>query len=303
MSGLICNDSSFKAVEFFKEHKQEFGRIKKITTFFDNQNFLLTDYTPSHGHIQAIIENDFGNLMEFANLNCGYGGTGPSATADVLTELGIAESSANQIIAEKGLLIEFSKETGRASIQIPKVLFGGKFSEQLHGGCKLNQYIACNIVSRDVYMINPETNDFLGLLNCLQVMGPHSFAHAIDKQYVFKNFSDISEFPTIINHIAPIGVDGVNLIIRGRKFNIHCLINQEYLFGTLNALYLHLTKTPLFSEDHWRDFAILHPDYAAERISNVFSLPKLIKLLFKRQVEAPCRELSIDEERAGKDES
>lgn len=295
MSHLVCNESSIKAVEFFKANAADFGPIKKFTTFFDSENFLLTEYTPTHEHIQAIIENTAGQRMEFSNLNCGYGGLGPSATADILQMVGVSSARSEKLKLYDGIQIEFdaSKSDGIDSV-FTQVFFRGSVKNRPYGydgGCNLNGWNVCNTITRDVYMVNPETHNFSGLLNCLHVMEPFSFEYNTDGRSDFMNFRDISKFP-FRGDVFPAGTDGVNLIIRGKKFNLCCLIDRNYLWGTLNAVYLYLTKTPLFSEENLRGVTVLR----------LWNEPKLSALsdfflsLFKRPAKGDYCSLKVSDE-------
>lgn len=250
----MCSASSNGAVTFFKEHADEFLPVHKFTSFFDNENFLLTPYTISNRAVHTIIENFQGDLLEFSGLLCGYGGQGPHATAEVLQMLGVEKTSAERLIWNNGIQIEFhSSGLGSPYSVNTETIFNGRVRHREFIGLNLDKFSICNPITRNVYLINPEINNFNGLLNCLHVMKPVEFEYLIGERKGLLKFSNIPELTEkTVPSAYPTGTDGVNLIIRGQNFDVHCFIDSLFLRGTLNAVYLYLKKEPLFYETQVR---------------------------------------------------
>ena len=69
--------NSFYDKKFFFENVNFIKPIKKITVFFDYENFLLTSYETDRG-TTFVAEGWNGDQIHLTGLNCGYGGTGPN---------------------------------------------------------------------------------------------------------------------------------------------------------------------------------------------------------------------------------
>lgn len=262
MKIITCDEGSFKAIKFFEEIFDSFKPIKKFTSFFDNANFLLTEYHPSNAEVHTIIENSRGEIIEFTSLNCGYQGQGPSATAKALQIIGLKRETTLELREYNTIKIDFDGKKNNYqhcndkddenkeyltdySLDTTTFFNGGVRTKEFQG-CNFNEYTIINLTTRDVYMINPEIHNLVGLLNCLHVMKPLEIEYYIGKNAHFVQTDEIFEISSANRQVYPYGTNGINLIIRGEKFNILCLIEEKLLPGTLNSIYTYLMKTALF---------------------------------------------------------
>lgn len=82
-------------VKFFKEHRSQLSQIDAIFVYFNNLDAILDDfyeisYTNGFGGIKyldnpfLVIRDVDGKEIWLGGCNCGYGGTGPHGTADIL---------------------------------------------------------------------------------------------------------------------------------------------------------------------------------------------------------------------------
>ncbi len=76
-------DSSEK--KYIDDNLNNILPIKKITSFFNNENFLFTKYTPSTSSVNTIVESYNGKQYHFTSMNCGYGG-GPNNLYRILID-------------------------------------------------------------------------------------------------------------------------------------------------------------------------------------------------------------------------
>lgn len=264
MKITTCTEGSSRAVKFFQEIFDSFKPVKKFTSFFDNANFLLTDYKPSNSDVHTIIENFRGDIIEFTSLNCGYRGQGPGGTARVLQIIGLKQETALELREYNTIKIDFDGQKNNYQHCFDKdgenkeyitdysldmtTFFNCRVRAKEFQGCNIDENTVVNILTRDVYMINPEIHNLNGLLHCLHIMKPVEFEYVIGKKLYFIQVDEIPELsktnvPVQLRHTR-----GVNLIIRGEKFDIKCLIGEKTLQGTLNCIYTYLMKANLFEE-------------------------------------------------------
>lgn len=249
MDITTCLESPHKAVELFYSLCEDFKPIKKFTSFFDNENFLLTTYKPSNASIHTIVENYRGEIIEFSSLNCGYIGAGPNATARVLQSIGLNEDLSLFLREHTAMQIDFEMfdRFGASSI-VTTSFFNGKVNAKDFSGCNLDKHTVADLSSRTVYMINPEIHNFTGLLNCLQVMKPIEFEYVIGKNFHMIKYEEVFSVFKGLPDNTPIDTKGVNLIIRGEQFDLKCFISEKLFRGTINSIYTYLMKKSLFEE-------------------------------------------------------
>lgn len=287
MSRLVCNDASHIAIGFLEKNLEMFQPVEKVTSFFDSRNFLITKYNLSHSSINTVIENRYGDLMEFSGLNCGYGGAGPQATAHLLRMLGIEESESYRLMQFDGLQIEFKKTVGASDYSVStEAFFNNRVRQKTYCGCNLNKYTIADVIARDVYMINPESYNFVGLLNCLQVMQPREFEYILGKQNFLIASRDVLKLGPWSETAFPWGTEGVNLIIRGKRFDLKCFIDNTVLKGTLNAIYLYLVKRSLFTEYSLGRSTALYPSQP----NSYFATLKILVDIFRKE-KAPIHQI------------
>jgi len=191
MAVKVCDLGSDSSANYFKKIYNSFQPATKFICFQDNENFLFSDYQLQNQYINAIIENDKGDQIQFESLNCGYGGEGPSATAQVLEKIGIDKELAAEWMHYPGLSISFPYKDGnhvRAN-----VLFVHSTDELNSQKFKLNQCSLVNVVSRKIYTINPQIYNFQGLLNLLDVMQPTEMEFNIGAHSNMLNSQKISD--------------------------------------------------------------------------------------------------------------
>lgn len=126
---ILRNDnygSSEKDYIFFRDHYHQFKPLKKITVYFNDENFLFTKYKASPG-TTLIAENWKGDEIHLTGANCGYGGTGPHKTAQILMLAGLDSSTAENIVQAPTLEIQFDSQ---GNIQTTNTFHNLFFSSQ-----------------------------------------------------------------------------------------------------------------------------------------------------------------------------
>lgn len=270
MTTMICIESAPICFEFFLKHFDSFKPINKITCFFDSENFLTTNYNINSDFVHMIIEN-FCGMQIHLNLNCGYGGTGPSATEKLLIFIGVNTSLASECKLAKGFELIFSDDGTIKNDRIYHNIFFE--SENLYPKIRknsnsskfiLDKYSKINTTKRIVYIINPQLNCMDELLSCLYIMEPIELEFFIGNNSIMENGLSIGDvFSTtwnnnfVINNMDIINcADRLNLKIRGDKFNILCFIDPRELLSTLQIIHLYLLKKPLFNENLYSNYCI-----------------------------------------------
>ena len=242
---FFYDGNCIESTTYYLNHKEEFGEIKSLTAFFIPENFLLTHYQLTKPSVTLILESYIGNIMEFGDANCGYRGTGPSSTRNLLNELGLPNSVSTILTEQGGIQISFSSDKQDYHIS-HDVFFRNVLCHNYMPGCLLNEFTFADVKNREVFFINPELNNFNGLLNCLEIMKP--------TELEFISNGNLGEYSKILSPLSmnilsqPMHNDGLNICVRGELFDIKCFVSNKLFVSTLNAIYVFLTKDTLMEE-------------------------------------------------------
>ena len=244
--------TSSGSYKFFLENYDEFKPLKKLVVFFDSANFLLTPYRVDGRHVHMVLENWNDQQLHINNMNCGYGGEGPSTTAEALQHIGISEKSSENLKLYDGIQIDFDEDGNFISPSIvTDVFFGGEQRGTYE--FYLDDCTYMDLSRKKIYMINPQLSNFTGLLNLTRKMKPKEMEYYIGKDSPLENgFRFKEDFIAFRGKTSRYdvritkGANEVNLIIRGELFDIICLVEKSELMTLINSLYMYIFKKSLF---------------------------------------------------------
>ena len=244
--------TSYASYGFFLENYDDFKPIKKITVFFDSNNFLITPYKVDDTYVHMVLENWNEQQLHINNMNCGYGGEGPSTTAKLLKYVGVDEEYAEKLKFYDGFQINFDENGKFIKSDILNDVFFGDRRRGIYE-FYLDDYTYIDLNSRKVYLINPQIANFLGLLKLIDKMKPNELEYYIGENSPLENgFRFEEDFKVFkdkcfkYNRDIIRGVKDVNLIIRGELFDVICLVNKNDLMVLINSIYMYIFKRNLF---------------------------------------------------------
>lgn len=233
--------------EFLDTCLGKISPVKKVTVFFDPENFLLTDYQ-TNNNITLVAEGWNGDQLHLYDANCGYIGTGPTNTAKILTELNVDTELANKLICHPGLQLEFDKS---GNLLKDKITTNAFFSSQIEheSNCRvfLDEYTYVERNSHKVYFINPQVDCINAVFNLIDKIQP------FELQYFLGNDSplDSGYFPHIKYNKKSeklSGITGVNLILKGLALDLLFLLDKKVARSFVNVIHYYLLKEPLFDD-------------------------------------------------------
>lgn len=244
------SSASFK---FFIENYDKFKPLKKITVFFDGENFLITKYKVENEAVHMVIENWNGQEIHINNLNCGYAGSGPSHTERLLKYLGMNSNQAENIKLNDGIQIGFTKDGQIDNNDIKTEIFFGDSIRKGNYKFSIDDNSHIDLNRKKLYILNPQLLNFKGLLSAIDIMVPREIEYYIGTNSPLENsFRFNNDFMMFRGDTAKYdyekikGATQVNLIIRGEVFDIVCLIKRTDLMVVLNTIHLYLFNEELF---------------------------------------------------------
>lgn len=240
-----------------KEQALDFSEFIKVSIFFNNENFLITKYTPITSSVHMILEDCKHNELHIENCNCGYGGTGPNNTVNLLKEIGLKNdikdirkivfcNDALQFSIKDNLIDNYSIDTSFCFY--PRIRPYNPRCIELDG----NVYI--DITKRKVIFINPQYHYFIGFINFVSKTSISEFEYYIGENSPLDNYLNInslrnsklnSEYPDLK------GIEHVNLSLRGKNIEISCLLDRNNEIQIINAIYLALENNNLFTTERY----------------------------------------------------
>ncbi len=248
-NSLICQGTTKDCVDFFDKRIETFEPVEKVFCFFESANFLLSPYTIDSSYIHMVLENEDGKIMQLAGTNCGYNGTGPHGTAHILERLGFTRENALQIVQNTGIQIHFKKyPSGERYYNIlHNVFFERTDLSNTTSFLPLCSIDAATIAlphKRVVSFIEPDKNNLAGFLNCLEIMAPLRVDFALDNNPIQDNAPRsgdvinkyISESKGLSKNLP------LNVIVYGKKFDLHCFVNEANIGFFLQVIHYFLFK-------------------------------------------------------------
>lgn len=291
---------TIESVKFFKEHYETFKPLKNAVVFFENENFIFTDYTPVHAGISAIYENWDGDQIQFSSTNVGYGGRGPSGTLQILRFLGLddADKSFDKWCYYPGINIAFNQSGKISKVKVSEDAFFESRSHELKSDQLYlnNEVLFVNSLKRKIYFRNPQRVEFEKFLGLIKRSKPVSLEYWLGNESTLENwFRGRDYFAN--GHSIPFAENEVNLIINGEQYSICCLIHLSELIEVINCTWLFLTGEKLISEKiryrkeqfYTRNFDI---KVGKRRLFDIFS--RIDESEIYRCVEIPCQQKDHD---------
>lgn len=232
---------------FFKENFNKISPLKKITVFFDDENFLLTKYKTDAG-TTFVAESWNDNEIHLTGLNCGYGGHGPSETARVLEFVGVNEKKANDIKWEPGLQIDFD-ENG-VPVKYNKEAFFSSQGEHIHS-CKvhLDRFTYIEFETKKIYFVNPLSHCIKDVFTAIDTFKPYEFQYYIGEDSPLDNGYFPPDKFDLHNIRYKEGITGVNLILRSNNLDILILIDKSIARSFIDSIHYYIFKKKLFSSN------------------------------------------------------
>lgn len=245
----LSTEDSYK---YFEKNYKRFKPLKKLTVFCNGENFLVTPYKVEGIYVHMVLENWNGNEMHLNNLNCGYVGSGPIKTVQLLKKLGMRENLAEKLKICEGIQIGFTPEGEINENEIATGVFFGKSIQHREYKFDINDCSYIDVSRKKIYTLNPQITNSNGIINALDIMGPKQIEYYIGKhsplENYFRFYDDFIGFrggKFKYNHRKIKGANQVNLIIRGELFDIVCLIKSSDLIAFLDVIHLYLFKEKL----------------------------------------------------------
>ncbi len=252
---IIKNESSYgnssKDYSFFIENYEKIKPLKALNVFFDDENFLLTDYNASKG-TTFVAEGWNGNQIHLTGLNCGYGGEGPSRTQDVLIFLGLSHELAFNLKHYPGLQFKFDENGVLLEKEISHNAF---FSSQGNTECevKLDSFTYVEYETNSLYFVNPQIHNPQAIYSAIEKLKPFDFQYYIGTESPLNTYyRPDTEFTSLeFKDEVRSNITGINLILRCISMDLLFLIDKRVAHSFVNMIHYYIFKKPLFNDDNY----------------------------------------------------
>lgn len=254
----LIQGSSHEVQAKFDEIRSEYSQFKRIAVFFENTNFLATEFTPMTLSVNMILEDTDSNQIHIEGCNCGYGGQGPSATVKLLVGLGINKETAAQLVYHNdGLLFELNEDGDIVKDSIDtSVFFQSNIRDaSTHNSINLDANVNVDLLKRKVMLFNPQYHCFRELLRLLTQIKPVSFEYYIGENSPLENYYCVEGLYDLYPHNKRpdfTGLEHVNLIIRGENIEISFLIDRQCEVQVIDAIFMAIKHETLFPKDRFQ---------------------------------------------------
>lgn len=258
MEKILIEGSSDQVQTLLKEQIREGWKLRYVTVFFLNTNFLITKYKPKTNGVHLILELEDQTEIHVEAANCGYGGQGPHATIDALELFGLDGEEARKLVFYHDA-VYFEVRNGKilAGTINTYFLFYPSIREKeepsLYNRIKNDSNVSAELEKGRVLIYNPQRTCWNGFLNLISYMNDIEMAYYLGNHSPLENqihFGHETRYALMHHKGADvIGIKHVNLLLSGSNFRIACAIDREYELEVIEAVYLALTGKCLFPNE------------------------------------------------------
>ena len=261
-NALLLDGSSNKVFRKFREVKEEYHNLIRVTVFFENANFFMTDYHPLSNGVYLILEFEDGEQLHIEGANCGYRGEGPNTTVDILVEIGLDRAEVEELVFVHDAL-RFSvsdNEIVRETIDTSYIFYTRTRYMENDKSMK-NKIIVSDNVSIDlenskVTFYNPQRECFKGFMNLLSYLEKPMMEYYIGENspledYLYLDKDILRRMRRNFKTRDIENIDHVNLMICGLNFRVVCFIDRDYEIQVIDAVHLILNGKGLFETERY----------------------------------------------------
>lgn len=242
-----------------KAIKEECGKLRHVSVFFERRNFIIKNYHVLSGYVHMILEFDK-KEVQIESANCGYYGAGPIASVEVLAMLGLNKEMMEFLIYKNHALDFDVDGQNPYNIDTSSLFYSSvepnKGNTSIKNRIECNQNISIDMERRKIRIYNPQRTCWRGFLNLLSYMENIRMEYYIGLNnplegglYIGKGFD--RELRLAVDKPDIRGTDHVNLCLFGSNFSVVCLIDKEDEVPVIEATYLALTGTRLFTDEKY----------------------------------------------------
>ena len=236
--------------------------VRYVAVFLDNENFLTTKYCPVDKTINLILELENSDEIHVSSGNCGYLGTGPNTTIEVLNFFNINTTNIENFLFTKSA-VKFkvcNNEVMMDSLDFTYIFHQVERKHQdtpeYRNKITLSRNVSVDFQCRKVTLFNPQRHSWNGFINLLSYLKNPEMEYYIgenspldDSFYVGKEFmNDLSSSntPDIRN------TNQVCMMLKGSNFKVVCLVDEKYEMQVIDAVHISFKGTPLFQVDEYQ---------------------------------------------------
>lgn len=253
MKKVLIEGNSDTVVEQVKKCLDGDSKLKHVTVFYDPNNFLLTNYKLLSPWVHMVLEFE-NQEIQIEEINCGYKGSGPGASVDLMESLGLSRKQM-QLLVFGNTALAFSVNQDVIYNLNTDLLF---YQQQpvcykegaLRNKIQINDNVDVSLDERLVRLYNPQRTNWMGFLNLLSYMENIQMEYYIGKNSpldsgIYVGGGDGSGFRKGMGNVDLEGTIHSNLYLTGDNFSVSCLIDREYEVEVIEAVYLALTGKKL----------------------------------------------------------
>ncbi len=256
MKKILVKGNSDNAVKEVRSHIADYGALKHVAVYFENFNFLQSDYKLLSSWVHLILECENAEI-QIENANCGYAGAGPRATEVILTAFGMERDEVDWLVESCSALDFYVVSNKAVYINTHEIFCADIGIDKLRRFDMNKIYHSPNVQidldRKKALFYNPQRHDFVGFLRLLNCMKKRKFEYYIGSNSPLEEGLSVGEEfeqNAMKNSIDMDlkGVDHVNLVVSGENFCVACMIDREEELQTIDAIYYALAGEHLFDE-------------------------------------------------------
>ena len=230
----LIQGTTYEVLKKYKEYVKEDDELIKATVFFLQENFIITKYIPLSSRVNLILEFKDGKELHIESANCGYIGSGPKATFDILSYFysDLVETFEKYILKNPLPAYSFSfknKEINGISNEYIFNIPTQTKENDLKFKIVKDVNVAMDFQNRSLILYNPQRHCYRGLINLLGYLSDVRISYCLG----------IDEGIEVAYQIKPSNIKSqdcrdiyntshVCLKIESKELNIMCYVEEKY---------------------------------------------------------------------------
>lgn len=230
----LIQGTTYEVLKKYKEYVKEGDELIKATVFFLQENFITTKYIPLSSRVTLILEFKDGKELHIESANCGYIGSGPKATFDILSYFysDLEETFKKCILNNPLPAYSFSFKNKEISGVSNEYIFNiptQTKENDLKFKIVKDVNVAMDFQNRSLILYNPQRHCYIGLINLLGYLSDVRISYCLG----------IDEGIEVAYQIEPSNIKSqdcrdiyntsrVCLKIESKELNIMCYVEEKY---------------------------------------------------------------------------
>lgn len=231
---FLIQGTTDEILKKYKDYVKKGDELIKATAFFLQENFIITKYIPLSSRVNLILEFKDGKELHIESASCGYVGSGPKATLDILSYFysDLKEALKKYILNNPLPAYSFSFKNNEIFDVSNEYIFNIP-TQAKENDIKFkivkDVNVSMDFQNRSLILYNPQRHCYRGLINLLGYLSDVRISYCLGLDEGIEVAYKIKPSNTKAKDRRDIyNTSHVCLKIESKELNIMCYVEEKY---------------------------------------------------------------------------